>query len=411
MPSELTPVPPGLLVTFNQTADSCTQSLNVLKNTSYTIELHSHAHAQWPTLQSILTDYTSILSLIYTHSTNLSLAMKPPSTYPAVPRLLSDLTSDITKLTSCVQFLSSWYGATLYNEASWKARETIDTVRALVQTFIPSHSFSPHDNVPFTDHAPHDFSKTYLIRTNAIHASIESTKKGLSKSNAQAVLKVWDTHSDSIQDALEECEELTREPPPDDEVNEESEDSEDDGWDEIMGGKTGRRLTPEERDRAKKTRMLVKLTLSLHRRLSQYTLPSYSLPTSAEATHTLDTFLSHSTTLTSTIDDLVSSLHPQPPTPDQEKSIDTDSDGSQIDTPPIQEFTTTLSALKCLVLPETTTIEGATKKLADGLNLQQQQRSSTSALTSTAIRTSSDNNTRWFTLCFAQIEKTAQSLR
>src|SRR5258708_3639862 len=60
--------------------------------------------------------------------------------------------------------------------------------------------------------------------------------------------------------------------------------------------------------RSSKARTLLKLTLSLHKRLAKHTL--LSIPPSPTQHHTLDTFLIHSSSLTASIDDLVSSLHP-----------------------------------------------------------------------------------------------------
>ena len=266
-------VPPDLLIAFQHTDDACTQALHILKHSTYSPS--STSSTSWPELASILTDYTSLLSLIYTHTTTLSLAMKPPPTYAGATRPLSDLTSDITKLTSCIHFLSSYYGATLHKEATWRAQEIIESIHSLIQTFIPptsdinqtttasnSSRSATVVNIPAIESptavAPegNNDDKSYLIRTGAVHSAVEHAKKTLSKSNAQAVLKVWNTHTDALQDALEECEDLAKDPSPEDEDDLDDLDDFDDGWGEITGTmKSTRKQTPEEREQAVKVRL------------------------------------------------------------------------------------------------------------------------------------------------------------
>ncbi len=254
-------IPPHLLTAFQRTADACTQPLRIPSHSTSSPWTRNAS----PDLTSILTDYTSLLSLIYTHTTTLSLAMKPPPTYPGATRPLSDLASDVTKLTSCVCFLSSSHGATLHKEATWRAQETIESIHTLIQIFISINPSTPSEgtvgsamlvNIPGVHSrntaADGNDAKSYLIRTGAVHSAVEHAKKTLSKSNAQAVLKVWNTHTESLQDALEECKELAMDPVPDDEDELDGlEDIDDDGWGELISN-SHRKLAPEERERANK---------------------------------------------------------------------------------------------------------------------------------------------------------------
>lgn len=205
-----------------------------------------------PTLQSVRTDFFSLLTLSYTHSTTLSLALKPPATHAGATRPLSDLISDTNKLTTCAKLLDeaeAQHGATLCKEYKWKAQEVIEGIQSLVQVFLTSAG--PTMRPGLTLNLPQEGDKTYLLRTGSLHSTIESAKNGLSKDNRAAVTKSWQANDESLADALEECKECAE-----DNEDGDGDDELDDGWGELMGKDAPSRIkmTPAELDTAKKVR-------------------------------------------------------------------------------------------------------------------------------------------------------------
>jgi len=234
---------------------------------------------------SLRSDLLSLLQLIYSHATRLSLALKPPHTPTAAVKVLADLDADLSRLVACASCISEKdSGAAIQKEVSWCVQEVVEEAQGLVECFGMG--------------VIEGGDKTYLMKTGALHASIERFKQDLSVDNREAVIKRWKSNDASLQDALEECKDMTS-------VDEDGEEEEDDGWDEIMGdGEKKEKMSEEELERTKKVYTLLRLTGLLHRRIQKdfVFLPSLSHDE-------LDSLLAVSTHLASLVDDLVSSLY------------------------------------------------------------------------------------------------------
>ncbi|KDQ10599.1 hypothetical protein BOTBODRAFT_190414 [Botryobasidium botryosum FD-172 SS1] len=262
---------------LNHASATCVTALQILRR-----PFGSAASNPLP-FSSLRNDLLSLLQLIYSHATRLSLALKPPRTPAAAIKVLADLDADLSRFVACASCIGEKdSGATILKEVSWCAQEVVEEVQGLVECF--------------GEGIIDDEDKTYLMKTGALHASIERFKQDLSVDNRGAVVKRWKSNDASLQDALVECKDMTNA----------DEDMEDDGWDEIMGeGEKKEKMSEEEVERANKVYTLLRLTGLLHRRVQKDFIPLPAL-TSGD----LDSLLDISTHLASLADDLVSSLYP-----------------------------------------------------------------------------------------------------
>lgn len=215
---------------LSRASTTCTTALEILRRVP-------DSTASTPaSFSSLRTDLLALLRLIYSHSTRLSLSLKPPPTIPAAIKVLGDLDADLSRLVACASCVSEKdSGVALRKEVVWCVQEVVEAAQGLVECFGAG-------NLDAED-------KTYLMKTGALHASIDRIGKDLSVDNRAAVVKLWKSNDASLQDALEECKEMTS----GNDGDEEEEEDEDDGWDEIMGeaGKPTK-LTEEELERTKK---------------------------------------------------------------------------------------------------------------------------------------------------------------
>jgi len=187
----------------------------------------------------------SLLALIRAHSTTLSLAFKPPPSYDAATRPLSDLRTDVAKITGCLLILAaSKRGATFFAHARSQAIVVVDAVQYLVQTFVQMTSIDP--SIAKDD-------KRYLLRMGSLHGAIDECKTSFPNDNLDAVLRSWRSDSSVIQDALNEYEELSQlQDEGDVESDEDDFGDEMDTWDDVLGVDTSKRLSAEEAAVAKK---------------------------------------------------------------------------------------------------------------------------------------------------------------
>ncbi|KAF9508290.1 hypothetical protein BS47DRAFT_1397953 [Hydnum rufescens UP504] len=246
-----------LSVTLTQANDACSVALNILRNKNDYNE--AHLEPMKNDLIDIQTDYKSILALMYTHATTLGIAFKPPSTPAGAIRPLKDLSTDISNLVGCVQCLRAGaHGRTLHREATWRSQEIIEAVHALLQTLLASK---------WDESAKQD--KTYLMRIGALHSAIDFAKKDLSMDNTAAILSSWKSHSNTLADALAECEELQEESRRDsdgDDLGEE--DGIDDGWGELTGtSQSSPKMSAAELATAKKVYRTIRLVSVLQQRV------------------------------------------------------------------------------------------------------------------------------------------------
>jgi hypothetical protein len=298
---------PDLFQSLSRASATCREALD---------SLHSYANAPsssgGPPLPTILTDFKSILSFIYSHSTTLSLALKPPPTLEAAVKPLAELSADVARLTACALLLNAQdHGKTLRREVVWAAQEIVDAIQALVS------GFSTADNGKQILRGKDD--KTYLLKMGSLHSSIDKIKADLSSDNASAVAKSWAANDSAIADAVRESKEMA----------EDEEEEGDGGWDEAFRDENvpHTKTTAEEIERTKKVmtwsgirshallthpqvHRLLRLVSLLHRRILTHHLSVKPTPSNLQ----LAELLARSSDIASSADEIVSSLYsPQDP--------------------------------------------------------------------------------------------------
>lgn len=191
-------------------------------------------------LATVRTDFISLLSLIYSHTTRVGLSFKPPITPPAAIKTLEELTSDLGRLASCALSFPASAGKTFCKEFIWAAQEVVECVKGLASGVLAS----------FSDRTvPRD---EYLRRVGVVHASVERLKAFLPVDQAAAVGKAWKSNSEAINDALGECKELMEQVDGGEDQGMEDEEEGGDGWDELLGDQNdGRPLDEIELERVK----------------------------------------------------------------------------------------------------------------------------------------------------------------
>jgi len=210
-------------------------------------------------LSTLRADFISILSVIYSNTTKLSIALNPASpTYSAALTPLKDLTTYSSTLASnASSFLSNVHGRALTTEVHSTARGVFTALQELVHahlSLLADHASKDDDAVAVSKSSSKNGNDTYLAKTAVVHELITQAKaekhpRGLSKTNLIAVRKRWREHSEIIADAVET---LEAEGSPSDGDDEDF----DDGWDDpdlglIMPGK----LSPEQVELAKTVRI------------------------------------------------------------------------------------------------------------------------------------------------------------
>lgn len=195
-------------------------------------------------------DFLSLLALIYAHTTKLSLTLKPPSpAYKASFAPLKDISDQISALSHCVCLFAPDHGITLLREVVSVAEDVIQSVRALLRTFLENETRG-------VEHAGNE----YLVRTGAAHDLITKARAtgGISADNVASVRKRWKQDHDAMEDGLGEINEMINNAQASDKNTEE--DFEDDGWDEL-GLSSTKKMDQKELERTKKVVCL--LTSSL----------------------------------------------------------------------------------------------------------------------------------------------------
>jgi hypothetical protein len=194
-------------------------------------------------LPSLRTDFISLLSVIYSNTTKLSIALNPSNpAYSAVTIPLKDLIIHSSTLASnASSFLPNVHGRALTAEVHFTATDVLtalqDLARAHLSLLIKSASETASD--------------TYLAKTGVVHELITKAKadhpEGLSRTNLIAVRKRWCEHSGLVADAAALLE-IEADPPTDDD---DDDDDFDDAWGDISDpGKQ----SPEQVELAKKVR-------------------------------------------------------------------------------------------------------------------------------------------------------------
>lgn len=183
-------------------------------------------------LETLLTDFISLLSLLYQSTTKVALTMKPSSpVYTAALTPLKDMRSQLDALASCICSLDpDKHGKALVRELRWATDDVASALHAFVSEFLD-------DSLPSA-------RKSYLPKTGAVHEALDRAKS-VSRTNQDAVRKRWVLDISGMEDCIKEIREMK-------DVGTLSDDLEGDGINEFdefdfMGGSA--RPTDEELQR------------------------------------------------------------------------------------------------------------------------------------------------------------------
>lgn len=250
---------------LTQLAQTCALSIAAIK---------TDPAAQQLPLASLRNDFNSLLSVIYSNTTKLSIALNPSNpAYSATAIPLKDLIIHSSTLASnASSFLPDVHGRALTAERHSTAIDILTALQDLAKTHLSLLIESANkDDAAIS--ASKTASDTYLAKTGVVHELITRAKAdGLSRTNLIAVRKRWCEHSDLVCDAASVLE-IEADPPDDSDDDEHNEDDFDDGWGDISDpGKQ----SPEQVELAKKVRAPT-VTIS-HDSTSDCGVPSPSPP-------------------------------------------------------------------------------------------------------------------------------------
>ncbi|RDB21366.1 hypothetical protein Hypma_011600 [Hypsizygus marmoreus] len=322
-------------------------------------------------------DLMSLLSLLHASTTKLSLALKPSSpTYSASLTPLKDVSDHVSAISHCVLLFESTHGATFIEELYSVAKNIVESVLSLVQTFLNIEATGSRTS---TGQAGDE----YMVRIGAVHEIIKKAQStsGLSRDNIVAVQKKLSQDHESLDDGLKEVGEMIDEQASTDEVM--KDDWDDGGWGEL-GLDSAQRMDVHELERAKKIHAILRLSTLLHKRILKDILsPQRNSPLNLP-THIiqhLDTLPPESSALLVASDDLASTLY----TPQDPSDISTE----------LASFLKVIQRLQSTLTPFFK--ESALVEQMEALSLQ-------------GSIVSRNNPEKWFEICFDQIRKAAQSL-
>ena len=164
-------------------------------------------------IEVVRKDLISIISLIYSYSTRLWIALgkQPPTPSAAIPTL-QDITNHVRSLYGCAIFFRDMEGKTLAAEVHTSATEILLAMQVLLEGY-----------------SAQERGENLMRKTGALHEACERGKN-LSVDNREAVLKIWKQDGDAVKDAIKELNALLNPQPADGDL---------DGWDELLGEEAG----------------------------------------------------------------------------------------------------------------------------------------------------------------------------
>lgn len=219
--------------------------------------LGTKSDAQELPLSALRTDFISLLSVIYSNTTKLSIALNPSNpTYSAAVIPLKDLITYTSTLASnASSFIPNVHGRALTAEIHSTARSVLTALQELVHAHL-SLLIKPANNDDVAVPIPYkNGGDAYLAKTGVVHELIAQAKadepQGLSRSNLIAVRKRWQEHLGIISDAAATLE-IEAFPLAD---GDDDDNDFDDGWDDPeLGFTMSGKLSPEQVELAKTVR-------------------------------------------------------------------------------------------------------------------------------------------------------------
>ena len=219
--------------------------------------LQANSAAQQLPLSTLRTDFLSLLSVIYSNTTKLSIALNPSNpTHTAAATPLKDLIAHSSTLASnASSFLPNFHGRALTAEVHSTATDVLTALRELAHAHLSLLTKPAIKDDAAVSESSTIGGDTYLAKTGVVHQLIAQAKadQGLSKTNLIAVRKRWREHSEIVADAAATLE--TEAFPSNDGDDDDDDDFFDDGWDDPELGLTvPGKLSPEQVELAKKVR-------------------------------------------------------------------------------------------------------------------------------------------------------------
>lgn len=142
----------------------------------------------------------------------------------------------VSSLTTCATLFDE-HGSTLSKETRRHTINLLENIQAL------AHTLQQQDDPS---------NKEYLVRTGAVHDSVEQIRKQLPSDNDAAVQSRLMNDRDMLADCLEEVQEMVKEDEDEEDEND-LDDWDDDGLEELGFG-SKKPLSTSERQRAKQVR-------------------------------------------------------------------------------------------------------------------------------------------------------------
>ncbi|TFY51389.1 hypothetical protein EVG20_g11021, partial [Dentipellis fragilis] len=259
---------------------------------------------------SLHADLLSLLTLLYSDTNKLSIALNPASpTYSAALTPAKDIAKRVGILASnAASFDPHAHGRTLTKEVHQLVKDILSAIRELAQ----AHLNLTKDDAQKSKAGKGAAGEEYLVKTAAVHNLIQRAKSsgadGLSESNLQAVKKVWDEHGETIDDSVFEFKDMVEE-------GGDEEEDEEDGWDEGGFDFGSIKINGPQRKLAETLEGLYKRTFELHEEVSKSMLSSPSRISPDIPQDALDLLTEKASTLSYTADELSSRIYCQPEDP------------------------------------------------------------------------------------------------
>ncbi|KAF8503565.1 hypothetical protein F5888DRAFT_1663240 [Russula emetica] len=281
--------------------------------------IRTNSTVQQLPFSSLRTDFISLLSVIYSNTTKLSIALNPSNpTYSATTIPLKDLiTHSSTLASNASSFLPNVHGRALTAEVHSTATDVLTALQELAHAHLSLliKSASKDDAAISTSKTAND---TYLAKTGVVHELITQAKadhpQGLSRTNLIAVRKRWGEHSGLVADAAAVLE--IEADPPDDDADADADADFDDGWGDLSDpGKQ----SPEQVELAKKIYNVVERTSTLFDDIRRALLSPPRAPAQPPPNALLDDLLDSAPPLVAAVDELATHIYD---TPDEPSPLD-----------------------------------------------------------------------------------------
>ncbi|TCD60542.1 Pre-mRNA-splicing factor slt11 [Steccherinum ochraceum] len=361
-----------VLVTLTLLSETCLASAAYLSTAPSSSDITSSAPI-YP-LQILQKDFLSLLTLVYTTSTKVSLTLcagKQPAYTAALP-VIQEFVTHVQSLTTNATLFDE-HGLTLAQDVRRFAGEVCEVV----------HNFAATLSSPSVLEGEKKEEKEYLMKTGAVHETVERVRKELPEDNLGAVRKRWSVDKGMLQDTLEDVDGMIEDADGGDEDEDEGfgSDEDEDGLEEL--GFTSKKLSKEEVERVKKIQPLVRICVLLHKRVVLDLLKPKVTP-EPPANAALDTLppLSHKLLLAT--EEVVAVLY-------SPQNLTAMSSALAVLDDAVRQLESTLSEKK--LLPPSPTLEDKMASMSVGSEKKEKD-----------VR-------KWFETCFMQIHKLYNTVR